>query len=242
VAGHEAFGKGEVHTGFIGQHEADLIPAPGKASDTALALAALAQERALAQAAQARAASSFDPYSPWHLTDGWRLNDDAHRTARFRDGDEEVALVVNYRRDGGYGIELPSGTVIDARGDLDPDGTLYAELDGRRLRATIVRHGAALVVFAHGDSHRLETVDPLAEAGDEDAVGGQLTAPMPGKILEVLVEAGVEVDRGAPLVIMEAMKMEHTIAAPVAGTVSEIFFAAGEQVDEGAELIAFEAG
>ena len=63
---------------------------------------------------------------------------------------------------------------------------------------------------------------------------------MPGKVIAVLVEAGARVEKGAPLVIMEAMKMEHTINAPAAGTVKEILFAPGEQVAEGAELIAFE--
>jgi len=64
---------------------------------------------------------------------------------------------------------------------------------------------------------------------------------MPGKVIAVLVAAGAKVERGAPLVIMEAMKMEHAVNAPAAGTVQEILYAVGEQVDEGAELIRFDA-
>jgi 3-methylcrotonyl-CoA carboxylase alpha subunit len=64
---------------------------------------------------------------------------------------------------------------------------------------------------------------------------------MPGKIIAVLVKAGDKVEKGAPLVILEAMKMEHTIAAPAHGVVKDVHYAAGEQVLEGAELIAFEA-
>jgi 3-methylcrotonyl-CoA carboxylase alpha subunit len=84
--------------------------------------------------------------------------------------------------------------------------------------------------------------DPLAHAGEAESEGGRLTAPMPGKIVAVLVSAGEAVEKGKPLLIMEAMKMEHTIAAPHAGTVSELLYAVGDQVAEGAQLLAFEAG
>jgi 3-methylcrotonyl-CoA carboxylase alpha subunit len=64
---------------------------------------------------------------------------------------------------------------------------------------------------------------------------------MPGKVIAVLVQAGATVERGTPLVIMEAMKMEHTITAPAAGTVQEILYGVGDQVAEGADLIRFDA-
>ena len=73
-----------------------------------------------------------------------------------------------------------------------------------------------------------------------EAAGAAVTAPMPGKIIEHLVEAGAEVERGAALLILEAMKMEHTIVAPTAGTLTAFHYQPGEQVDEGAELLAFE--
>ena len=78
------------------------------------------------------------------------------------------------------------------------------------------------------------------QAFDTEAHGGNLAAPMPGKVIAVLVEVGATVERGMPLVILEAMKMEHTIIAPAAGTVKEILYQVGEQVPEGAALIAFE--
>ena len=80
-----------------------------------------------------------------------------------------------------------------------------------------------------------------AKSVEGEAHSGGLAAPMPGKVIAVLVAAGASVERGAPLVIMEAMKMEHTITAPGAGTVKEILYAVGEQVAEGAELIRFDA-
>jgi 3-methylcrotonyl-CoA carboxylase alpha subunit len=73
-----------------------------------------------------------------------------------------------------------------------------------------------------------------------DAIIGTLAAPMPGKVLQVLVQPGAAVTKGAPLVILEAMKMEHTITAPADGKVKTVHYAAGEQVLEGAELVTLE--
>ncbi len=77
----------------------------------------------------------------------------------------------------------------------------------------------------------------LAHAGDTHAEGGRLTAPMPGKVVSFAVKAGDAVTKGQALAVMEAMKMEHTIAAPADGTVAELRFAPGDQVTEGAELL-----
>ena len=69
-------------------------------------------------------------------------------------------------------------------------------------------------------------------------MSGSLVAPMPGNIISVLVQAGERVALGAPLMILEAMKMEHTISAPLEGVVERVNFAVGDQVAEGAELLA----
>jgi len=101
-----------------------------------------------------------------------------------------------------------------------------------------VRRGHALDIFAFGTIHRLELDVP--DAGDHEDEAGSLAAPMPGSVVEVLVKPGDVVAKGATLMIIEAMKMEHTIVAPVAGTVKEVFFAKGDQVGEGVNLIGFE--
>jgi len=67
-----------------------------------------------------------------------------------------------------------------------------------------------------------------------------LMAPMPGKVIALLAAVGASVDKGAPLLLLEAMKMEHTISAPRAGTVKSYRYAAGDQVAEGAELVEFD--
>jgi 3-methylcrotonyl-CoA carboxylase alpha subunit len=83
----------------------------------------------------------------------------------------------------------------------------------------------------------LSVVDPLAHAGLEEAHGGHLMAPMSGTVVAVMVKAGDKVARGAPLMILEAMKMEHAIAAPAAGTVMAVNYRAGDRVSEGADLV-----
>jgi 3-methylcrotonyl-CoA carboxylase alpha subunit len=102
-----------------------------------------------------------------------------------------------------------------------------------------VRDGDDWHVFCEGDYRRLSLQPELAGA-DEDIRAGSLAAPMPGKVIKVMTEAGAKVAKGQALLILEAMKMEHTITAPADGVVKEIHYAAGEQVLEGAELISLE--
>jgi 3-methylcrotonyl-CoA carboxylase alpha subunit len=92
-----------------------------------------------------------------------------------------------------------------------------------------------------GTTAILRRDDPLhlVEAGG--AQSGGLTAPMPGKVVALLAQPGQKVDKGAPLLILEAMKMEHTITAPTAGTIKAFCYAAGEQVSDGAALVEFDS-
>jgi 3-methylcrotonyl-CoA carboxylase alpha subunit len=118
------------------------------------------------------------------------------------------------------------------------DGALAITLDGARVTVGVVPLGEERYVFSSVDMARLRLVDPLAHAADDAVAGdGHLMAPMSGSIVAVLVKVGDAVTRGAPLLILEAMKMEHTIAAPAAGTVTAIHFRQGDQVREGVVLI-----
>jgi 3-methylcrotonyl-CoA carboxylase alpha subunit len=84
---------------------------------------------------------------------------------------------------------------------------------------------------------RLVYVDSLAHAGAEAEPGGHLTAPMSGTVVAVMVAVGDSVDKGAALIVLEAMKMEHTIVAPASGRVAAVHFAVGDRVGEGADLV-----
>jgi len=238
IAAHPAFAAGEVDTGFIDRHAGDLLPSSQPASDRVLALAAcqvLIERRAAVAAAAARSA---DPWSPWNLTNGWRLNGEAVETVRFRDGDAPVEIAVRHRG-AGWRLTLPGGE-MDASAEAEADGTLAADLGGRRIRAAVIADGDTVIVMDGGRAHRLLRHDPAAAAA-QDTGGGKLTSPMPGKIVRVLAKAGDTVRRGTPLIVLEAMKMEHTIAAPGDGTVERIAFQVGDMVEEGVELVAISA-
>ena len=235
VAAHPAFAAGDFDTGFIERHRAALFPESAPASDRVLALACLDVLLRRTAEAQGSARSSADPFSPWHSTSGWRLNCDNHYDLHFIDGEQTVRVTVHYRQTG-FELELPGGKLL-VRGQLDGHGNILADLGGTRIKATVVRRGDALTIMEQGRSHALILFDPSAPVGEEEGAGGRLTAPMPGKVVAVLVQAGDQVKKGAPLMILEAMKMEHTINAPREGVIAQINFTVGCLVNDGAELL-----
>ncbi|MBX9630069.1 MAG: acetyl/propionyl/methylcrotonyl-CoA carboxylase subunit alpha [Burkholderiales bacterium] len=242
LTAHRAFANAHqdaslLDTGLIERHQAELFAEPVATPDVILAVATLSELLHADRLAQERAKDSGDPHSPWHASSGWRLNEDNFHVLRFIDGGRAVAVTAHYRSDG-YEFELP-GSRASVRGALRPDGSIAVDVDGMRFEATVVQLGAVLEIFAQGSAHRLEIELP-DRTGDE-AEGGSLAAPMPGSVVDVLVKPGDAVTKGAALMIIEAMKMEHTIAAPAAGTVKEVYFAKGDQVAEGVELLGFEA-
>jgi 3-methylcrotonyl-CoA carboxylase alpha subunit len=239
LAGHPAFMAGDLDTGFIERFRADLIPTPQPASTMILALVALAVTLERREAVARQSEQSGDPWSPWAVVNGWRMNDLGWDELILRERDSDIHCRIEYLSDGDLRVHGPESSLV-VQGSLDGDGGLDAVIEGRRLRAGIVRQNDDVVVLLPGESHRLTIIDPRAAGDAEEGGGGQLTAPMPGKIVQVLVAEGAKVEKGQPLLILEAMKMEHTISAPARGTVAKLPFRAGDQVAEGAVLLNLE--
>jgi 3-methylcrotonyl-CoA carboxylase alpha subunit len=212
------------------------MPPRRAASDTVFAAAALARLLAREDAAKAAASRSGEPFSPWARTDGWRLNGRGHQELIFRDGAAE--RLVCARDQGGSWLLQFDGRAILAQGERRADAALSMLLGGVRKQITVLDHGAEIGVFLDGESWRLTEVDPLAARAGEDPTAGRLTAPMPGRVTQLMVEPGTSVRRGQPLIVIEAMKMEHTVTAPADGVIEAVRFAPGDLVEEGAELIA----
>jgi 3-methylcrotonyl-CoA carboxylase alpha subunit len=101
----------------------------------------------------------------------------------------------------------------------------------------VYRKGEVAHIHTAQGATQIIAIDLLLHAGEAPAEGGRLTAPMPGKVVSFAVKAGDVVKRGQALAVMDAMKMEHTIAAPMDGVVTELLYAPGDQVVEGAELL-----
>ena len=171
------------------------------------------------------------------MTSGWRLNGDNYHHLHFID-EERITTVVAHYRPSGFLFDLPGGSML-VRGERTGAEDLCADLGGTRIKATVIRNGAVLTVLDGGKSHELMIHCPHAAAEQGEAVAGRLSAPMPGKIVAIMVASGVRVERGTPLLIMEAMKMEHTINAPCNGSVAAFHYPVGAVVNEGSELLDF---
>jgi 3-methylcrotonyl-CoA carboxylase alpha subunit len=205
----------------------------------AFAAAALVADTLVAEAAQARAADASGWVDPWAQRDGWHSHGDAERTFALEFAGEPLKALLTTV----HGASTLQRTlqVGDTHATLQfravAGGALEVQLGDRRSQAHVYRNGEVAHVFTAQGATTIVATDVLAHAGETAGEGGRLTAPMPGKVVSFAVKAGDAVKKGQPLAVMEAMKMEHTIAAPADGVVAELLFAPGDQVTEGAELL-----
>ncbi len=224
------FAGADLDTGLIERHHGALFPAAGVPPLAALALA-------VALLAMAQTAAATVPGDPWAATNGWRLAGGYQRRLHFDCDGTAIDIDLTYRRDG-WQLQHRGAQAL-ATGVSIGEREVTLALDGARVQGCVVRAGDSFHVFHAGRRWVLDWSDPIAHAGEHETEGGRLTAPMPGKIVQLLVGVGAAVEKGAPLLIMEAMKMEHTISAPAKGRVAELLYAVGDQVAEGAQLLSF---
>jgi len=232
----QAFSTADLDTGLIERTQDTLFPAAQAAPDAAIALAAVAliaseKERAAAQSA----ANAADP---WSRALGWRMNQTYARALSFSDEAQAYGVHVTYRaEDWLFSASSAQPQTLSLTAQNGNDYSI--KLGEQAVHGSVLRDGDVFHVFANGAHYPLAYNDPMAHAGEAEAEGGRLTAPMPGKVVAVLAVQGQEVKKGDALVIMEAMKMEHTIAAPHDGVIDEILYSVGDQVADGAPLLAF---
>jgi 3-methylcrotonyl-CoA carboxylase alpha subunit len=240
LAARAEFARGEIDVGFI-EREPELISgAPLRADARILAGAALwtvwREQHPWAERPPSR--------SIWDASDGWRLNGHLTRTLQFESGADRSnveSVAVQYG---------PDGFLVGARPEVEPlkaalsherDDDFHLQYGTESFRLQIESDGTQLRLVLDGDEYRLRPIDPRAPDVEGHVADANLSAPMPGRIIAHVVVPGTKVTKGSPLLIMEAMKMEHTICAPSNGTLRGYHAAVGEQVKEGSELIDFEA-
>ncbi|WP_019937511.1 acetyl/propionyl/methylcrotonyl-CoA carboxylase subunit alpha [Bordetella sp. FB-8] len=238
-----AFAAADLDTGLIERRRATLLPPPAEIGGDVFALACAAVLAGLGLPAARTVAAAVDP---WLASDGWRLGNGAYTLPIEWLIDAAVRRISLVRQGPNWQLDCGAGpqdyawqtqTAASASGLA-----VRVTLAGRELSGTVVTQGEQVHVFMDGNTYVLERHDAMAHAGDdEQGHAGGLAAPMPGKIVAISVKAGDAVKKGQALLVMEAMKMEHTIAAPADGTVREVFYAVGDQVAEGAELAAIDA-
>ena len=252
-----SFAGADLDTGLIEREQARLFPEQAPPPDQVWLLAALAElagpaaRRGTAHAdarpstsagAAAQQADSSGAASPWAAADAWRLNGRGMRRLALRHGEQTREITAQadgdawlLRLDGSAAPPVPS------RAESDAGGELRARLGELHLHGAVLSAGERRHVFLDGRCTVLSVVDPLHAGGDAQHQEHSLRAPMPGKVVAVSVHAGDEVEKGAPLLVLEAMKMEHTISAPRKGVVAVLHYAVGDQVPDGAELLEFDA-
>ena len=230
VVRSRSFAQADLDTALIVREQDNLF----RQEPLGLALAGAA---AIAQALlQERAAAGGDPFS---RRDGWNSHGARVRPFEFDFRGERAKAELTYLHDGA--LSLAVGDVTGALSFAARGESIEVHFAGDRLLATVYADGETDHVFSERGATQIVNIDLLAHAGETHSEGGRLTAPMPGKVLSFSVKPGDEVREGQVLAIMDAMKMEHTIAAPGDGVVAELLYAPGDQVDEGAELLTITA-
>ena len=221
ILAHPAFLAGELDTHFLERHAGELAARSPGLDRVRVAVIGLVLSGIAARRTEHRTALA---------PGGWRNVPYADQVTTYTLGDGDV--VVGYRpgRDGGTDVALGGKTTHVSRFGVDGDRVWFVEHGGHRRTLRVVTVGARSWVLSEGSQlafvEQPRFPDPLARA-----VAGGLVAPMPGKVLKVLVAVGQEVAVGAALVVLEAMKMEHTVRAIEAGVVSALHVAIGDQVD-----------
>ena len=230
-----SFSNADLDTGLIERERAVLFDQPGLPLRVSAA-AVVAHTLAVEGATQGT--------DPWSARDGWRMFGSATRRFDLEAGGSHHEVLLSRHHRGGMTLTV-EGEAIEFAVQSSDAGThelfLGKEPELQRIRVKTYAQGERIAVFAPSGSAVLTEVDLIAHAGDAPSEGGRLTAPMPGKLIAFLTQAGDTVTKGQPLAVMEAMKMEHTISSPRDGKVAELLFAIGDQVGDGAELLKLEA-
>ena len=219
IIAHPAFAAAELDTGFIPRYQAQLLPAPSELNDGFWQAAAQAFAQSLPSVVRAD-----DAASPWSRNSGLRAGLPREITLHLSCEGQDRALT------------LGAGGDAKLLGD-----SLVVEHEGVRRTLRAIRQGDALYLQWEGELRRVEAYDPISAVEASNSHQGGLTAPMNGSIVRVLVEAGQTVEAGAQLVVLEAMKMEHSIRAPHAGVIKALYCQEGEMVGEGSALVELEA-
>tara|TARA_R110002110_G_scaffold303525_2_gene517645 strand:+ start:11702 stop:13696 length:1995 start_codon:yes stop_codon:yes gene_type:complete len=230
------FVEADIDTGFIEKHSDLIFHERQQDLEQELPLAAIAL--LLYQQQQSAPASCADPYSPFQQTNGWRLNQPSAHRLVVHCHQHDHAVTVEQRGD--IYLVQAAGRETQIRGELDGD-TLHVDVEGHRQRGTLARTQDGFTLYLPEGACHFRAVQPDTGEADNAGAKGGLSAPMNGTIVTLLVEAGTAVEENTPLLVMEAMKMEHTIRAPAAGTVQAFYYQPGELVDGGAELLDFSA-
>jgi 3-methylcrotonyl-CoA carboxylase alpha subunit len=235
LLGHPQVARGEIDTGFIEREIAALTPGRPSLSPLDLAAACVA---VLVREQSEHNATSASLHSPWDRMDGWTISGHRSRRMSFQHGAERYDAVLSYGRDR-LTMEFDGSTALLQF--VPREGAVFDLcLGDAPERVTAAWSARDLNLMTPRGRLALHWIDPFAADIGEAAAAGRIVAPMPGTVTRILAEPGFDLPRGAPLIVLEAMKMEHTLRAPTDGRVKALKCAVGDFVQEGTELADFE--
>ncbi|MFK8050608.1 MAG: acetyl-CoA carboxylase biotin carboxylase subunit [Halioglobus sp.] len=238
LANSKPFKEANLDTGFIETHHGEIFHDTEQNINAGLPLAALFLVLQQQRESDLRAATTEDPSSPWNASNAWRLNEPhIHKFSLVLQEQEYPAAVEQLRGGLRYKIEV-NGKFSIAQGRLQEE-VLRADIDGYQINASVSEHDELYTLYTPENAISFQRFQ--ADLGEiEDTGGGGLCAPMNGTMVSLLVAEGASVKKDDAMLIMEAMKMEHTIRAPADGKVTQFYYQPGDLVDGGAELLEFE--
>jgi 3-methylcrotonyl-CoA carboxylase alpha subunit len=178
-----------------------------------------------------------DPFSPWATASGWRLNSHLARVLYWQTNGQTIEATLTYGTKG-YVLnacgESAHVSILEHR-----DNRFVLLADTTKIEGSVYWQDESFHAVIDDEQVNLQWVDPVSRVTQAEQTAGTLHAPMPGKIIAVLVGNNQSVTKGSPLLTMEAMKMEHTVVAVEDGVVDEVLFNVGDQVAEGTQLLRF---
>ena len=234
VVQSRSFVQADLDTALIPREEAVLFKQEKVGLSLAVA-AAIAQTLLQEKADDAHSSARAGWFDPWARRDGWRSHGPSTRRFDYEFQDVVQVVQMTTLHDGALKLDVAGQSGVFAFEPVTQG--IDVRFAAQRQIVSVYRKGDVAYVFSAQGATQITAIDALAHAGDTQVEGGRLTAPMPGKVVSFSVKAGDKVTRGQALAVMDAMKMEHTIAAPMDGVVAELLYAPGDQVIEGAELL-----
>jgi 3-methylcrotonyl-CoA carboxylase alpha subunit len=235
-----SFAKADLDTGLIPREAAVLFNQ--EKVGLPMAAAAMVAHTLLSEQAAAARPDANGWNDPWAQRDGWKSHGPSLRpfSVEFQGAPHTVVLTTLHGASELTRQLQVDGLTAPLRYAVAPGQAMDVHFGENRALVHLYKKGEVAHVFTAQGATQVIAIDALAHAGDTHGEAGRLTAPMPGKVVSFAVKAGDKVKKGQPLAVMDAMKMEHTIAAPADGTVAELLFAPGDQVADGAELLRME--
>ncbi len=232
LARHPRVVAGDVDTGLIEQDIGALV-SQQRPTAPVLAVAALA---ALGLIDRSLSAST----DPWDTLVAWRQWGTATQHVHLTWRGETLDISVSSGDGQSHDVVTPAGAVSLVAA-VSGEHLIRTTIDGMMREFAVVQIDARVFVWDHDTSWTFDLPDRLNVDGDEAASEDRVTAPLPGQVKAVAVRSGDTVAKGDALIIVEAMKMEHTLTAPHAGQIAQVLVAAGDLVEDGQVLVRFEA-